>query len=621
MAHMLRAVAKLKLAQSIMIGSVALVALGVAGGATAPVLINMGTNVVTEVKELQEEYPIVYGGTLDLSNAKIHVGNAFDSVGQWISGDKFTVTGYDPLYVGTQEVTLTYLNFKKVIKVTTSPKKLLTPAPKFNFTTGVLNWEPIENATFYTVYLRNPETKAAITNYNTETTTYDFNSIAFFSQFETYVIAGSDKKGSNGVSAYSPSDESAAVKLRKMSGVSDIHYDATDGKFKWTAATDASGYDVRINGSTFSPTAPEIAFDTTSPGVYNISIRTIGPNANVDYATPVEAEIRKMPTPKLSLVNGALTAADGENLIWYRDGVEFTGDLKTITEVGSYSITAKNAARNAGEIDSAMSAPLVLTKLDSPLISVSEGVLHASNVSSENSVQYYLDGTEWDANLSGITAVGAHKVTAKAIGNTNQISSEFSNEVTLTKLGAPTISFNGKSFTFDNADPSSFTIYINDQKRTDLTDLSETTLNGFSAGQYAVRTVNLGNGNDILRSADSNRVTFLIPNISWDEPSTSTDKESGAKLAHFVLHHSIPGVNRNINAKVEVKWIYSDHVNTQTYADWTVYRDGVTPDLRPLTFREANRIEFTIKEVTYSTDPESTIKVFERTYETLGLDY
>lgn len=621
MAHMLRAVAKLKLAQSIMIGSVALVALGVAGGVSAPVLINMGTNVVTEVKDLQDEYPVTYGGKLDLSQAKIHIGNAFDSTGQWIDGSKFTVEGYDENFIGTQDVTLTYLNFKKVIKVTTAPKKLVAPAPTFNFTTGVLSWEPVQDATFYTVYLRNPETKTAITNYNAEGTSYDFNSIAFFSQFETYVVSGSDKKGSNGVSAFTPSDESKSILLRKISNVSDIHYDISDGKFKWTGVNDASGYDVRINGSTFSPTVPEIAFDATNPGDYNISIRSIGPNAGVDYATPVEATIRKMPTPKVSLVNGALTAADGENLVWYRDGVEFTGDIKTITDVGSYSITAKNVARNAGEIDSALSTPLVLTKLDAPLISISEGALHYANVSSENSVQYYLDGAEWNANLSTITAVGNHKITAKTLGNTNQIASEFSNEVTVTKLGAPTIAFDGKNFSFDNADPSSFTIYINDQKRTDLTDLSEATLNGFQAGQYAVRTVNLGNGNEILRSADSNRITFLIPNISWDEPSTSIDPSSGAKLAHFVLHHSIPGVNRNINAKVEVKWITPTGNITQTYADWAVYREGATPGLRPLTFRNnATRIEFTIKEITYSTDPESTIKVFERTYETIGLD-
>ena len=561
MAHMLRAVAKLKLAQSVMVGSVALVALGVAGGVSAPVLINMGTNVVTEVKDLQEEYPITYGGTLDLSAAKIHIGNAFDSTGQWISGDKFTVTGYDPNYVGTQDVTLTYLNFKKVIKVTTSPKKLLAPTPTFNSTTGVLNWEPIENATFYTVYLRNPETKAAITNYNTETTTYDFNSIAFFSQFETYVIAGSDKKGSNGVSAFTPSDESKSVLLRKISNVSDIHYDNSDGKFKWTGVTDASGYDVRINGSTFSPTAPEIAFDTTSPGDYNISIRSIGPNAGVDYATPVEATIRKMPTPRLSLVNGALTAADDENLVWYRDGIEFTGDVKTITGVGSYTITARNAARNATEIDSAMSAPLVLSKLGSPVLSLNDGKVLCSNVGTDNSVQYYLDGNAWGTpgskvDLTKITEVGNHSITARTIGNTNQIDSEISNSVSVRKLPTPTISFADKrNFTFGNKDEG-FAIFCGPKGKAmvelDTTTLDQETLSDgekFPAGTYRVQTVNQGNKNELLASAPSAPYDFMIPDIT----ATATTNGNYAQLSLF---HNVPEV-QTIYAKIHIEWVNS----------------------------------------------------------------
>ena len=630
MAHMLRAVAKLKLAQSIMIGSVALVALGVAGGVSAPVLINMGTNVVTEVKDLQDEYPVTYGGKLDLSQAKIHIGNAFDSTGQWIDGSKFTVEGYDENFIGPQDVTLTYLNFKKVIKVTTAPKKLVAPAPTFNFTTGVLSWEPVQDATFYTVYLRNPETKTAITNYNAEGTSYDFNSIAFFSQFETYVVSGSDKKGSNGVSAFTPSDESKSILLRKISNVSDIHYDISDGKFKWTGVNDASGYDVRINGTTFSPTVPEIAFDTSNPGDYNISIRSIGPNAGVDYATPVEATIRRMPTPKVSLVNGALAATDGENLVWYRDGVEFTGDVKTITNVGSYSITAKNKARTAKEIDSAMSEPLVLTKIGAPQISLTNGHLSYTNVGSQNAVQYYLDGKEWDAKLDKITEVGDHAVTARAIGNTNEITSELSNSVTVTKLSAPTLSFDGKNFSFTDADPTSFAIYEHGVKKQDLLPLSEEKLNAQPAGTYIVYGVNEGNGNDILASDRSNIVSFLIPNITCDEPTISENPTLGT-MANFVLHHSIPNVTSNLKAEVDVKWLQGGEggtvLHSYHYTDWTVFAPGATVATRGLTYNltgkgKADRIEFKITKVKVvdGQGKELDIQVFERTYDTVAKD-
>ena len=77
----------------------------------------------------------------------------------------------------------------------------------------------------------------------------------------------------------------------------------------------------------------------------------------------------------------------------------FSPITSTFLHPTAYSITAKNKARTAKEIDSAMSEPLVLTKIGAPQISLTNGHLSYTNVGSQNAVQYYLDGKEWDAKL------------------------------------------------------------------------------------------------------------------------------------------------------------------------------------------------------------------------------
>ena len=611
----LRALTNLKVASTIIVSSITIVALGIAGGVSAPILINMGTDVVMEVKDLAEEYPLFYGKALDLSHAQIHVGNAFDSTGHYVSGDKFTIEGYDPEFIGTQEVTLSYLNFKKKITVTIAAQKLETVEPVFDFNTAVLSWEPVAGAETYSVILQAPVTHDRISTFSTDKVSYDFNGLQFYSQFETYVIAHSDKKGSNGVSAFLDSDPSQVTSLKKISNINNVRYDLAEGKFKWDAVEGVSGYEVHINDTTLKPTVNEIAFDTTAPGVYNLSVRGIS-NETGTFATATRVDFRRLPTPKLSFADGTISVTDGERLAWYKDGAEFSGDLKTIVDVGTYAISAKNMPASDTEIESAMSTAVNLKKLAAPTLSLSEGNLVTTGVPEGNTTSYFLDGNAWTGNVSTIEETGTHGITAKVVGVGNELDSEVSNSVSVKKLAAPTLGFDNKAFAIDGKD-TGFTIYVNDTK-TAYTDLDNATLSDtdlFPAGKYLVYAVNAGNGNDEIRSAASNRVNFLVPDITITK---GTSGDGSTKAARFTLTHSIPEVTSNVEASISLSWTKS---GTEVYHEdsvQTVFANmsQAAPIVRLISRNGADRLTITINQILKL----GNIEVLEKTYAPVSVD-
>lgn len=619
MANRLRAINNLKLANSILIGSIALIALGAAGGISAPLLVQAGTDVVADVQNLPEELPIVYGGRLDLSNAKIHVNNAFNQEGTIISGEKFKVEGYDPEFIGTQEVTLSYLNFKKVVKVTTAPQKLLAPAPTFDFNLSTLEWEPVANAEKYSVVLQTPDTHETISTFSVENGehTYNFNGLQFYTRFETFVVALSDKKGSNGVSAFTASDPSEAIPLRKVPTIANVHYDLTDGKFKWDAVEGVSNYEVHINNVTLRPAVNEVAYDTTTPGVYNFSIRGTGSNKSEDFASTQNYTFERLKAPTISYASGAISVEDkGANLEYYKNGEVFTGDLSTIKEPGSYTVSAKNKASTQYELPSAMSNVLTLQKHEAPTISLVNGVLYESNVPEGEKVQYYLDGNAWNKSFDAVRSVGDHVITAKTIGSGTKITSESSNQITVTKLAKPEFTFDGEKFTFDAATKKEgFTIYVNDIRRDDLEDLPNSVLSTWDAGTYRISAANRGNGNELLQSDSATPITFLIPNVETTA-GKSTDKD-GYPVATLKLTHQIENVS-DFAATVKVRWFKGgEQVEEETYSDFTVYAPGHTAIPRQFYFRKnSDRVVFKIDSI-----PQfGNTQVLKKTYSDIVVD-
>ena len=556
MAAPLRAVNALRAANALLIGTIGIGVIAVAGGISAPILISMGADHVIEVLNFKDEYTLVYGQELDLSEAVIKVGDKLSSEVKSIKGDNAKIAGFDKESISNkQEVTLSYLDWEKKISVTVNPKKLETPTITFDANTGILSWEPIAYATSYKLKLTEPDSDLFITEYTANEPRYDFNAIQFYSQFNVEVTSTSDKKGSNGVSAYLDGEPSSKMALRKMPEITNLKYDVNAGKFVWDEVADASAYEVRVNDTTHRPTSAELPFNTTNPGIYNISIRVIGGTGS--YATPVTAAFRRLPTPTLSFVEGQIKVENGEQGIqFFRDGEAFSGNVIDIKTAGNYAITAQNVHQSEYEIDSAVSATLTLRKLDTPTLSIEGGQLIITGKPDDNTVQYYLDGQNFTGNLNQINDPGTHHITAKILGNANQIDSEVSGEVIVEKLEQPLISFDGATFTFSNMDEG-FTYQIDGGAPTadgvnEQGVLSNAVINTLNGGEHTIVARNRGNGNDILASRDSAPIRFLIPDVTVNA-ETGTSQDSGNKYLRVLATHEMDNVNQ-FDATLHVQW-------------------------------------------------------------------
>ena len=626
MAAPLRAASNLKLAKTLLVSFVGLGALIVVGGAGTPVLLTLSKDVVKNVEGLSDSYQLEYGETLDLRHAKLTIGNAFTAQKEVLDGRVFTVRGFDAERIeDVQPVTLSYLDFTKEIKVTVAAKKLATVQPSFNFDTGILDWEPITGGQTYSVTLRDPTSKQSIATYSTQETEYNLNSVRFYTEFEVVVGASNPKKGTNGKSAYLDSDLSNPLNLRKVPDVTNVQYDDVGKQFTWDALTGVANYEVHINESTFSPTTNSIAYDTATPGEYTISVRGIASGGS-SYATPTQVTFRRLPTPILSLgEDGKIAVENQERTVFYLDGVEFTGDLSSITEVGDYEITAKNVAQSQYEIPSAMSDKLRITKLAAPTISlVAAGTvgdyptLNAEGVGANNSVQYYLNGAAWDGNFARITNVGDHTIRAKQIGLTNELDSELSNTLKVTKLSAPEVSFDQHDFTFSNK-REGFMIYVDDQRQPALDGIDSAYIDTLSTGIHRVRARNLGNGTDLIVSNESNNISFLKPDINIAIGKNGSDRVA------VMLTHTMEEVLDTFDASVKVTWKKDGQPDLSQDFDISVYKNDPTAVPRIFYFQRGetlfNRIEFDVTlDKPFETSSGSSVDIYKRQYATIGVD-
>ena len=563
MAAPLRAVSNLKLATTFIVltGAAAVVVVG--AGVSAPIVYNMAQDHVSEVIGLQELYTITYGETLDFTDVQIKLTNSLDSTPKIISGKEFKISGFDEKCISdTQEVTLSYLDYSKKISAVVNPKKLGTPTITFDTNKGILSWEPVAEAKGYTLQLTEPVTERHVTTFETKETFYDFNTIQFYTPFEVAVLANNtEDKGSNGVSAYVSGDLSSKKALAKIPDITNLRFDPTDSKFKWDAIDGVTEYEVTINNITRRPKINELEYDTKNPGTYSVTIRPVGDGVST-FSTSLSIDFRRLPTPVLSFANGSIQTENKEaGIEYYKDGVVFSGNVSDITDAGTYVITAKNIHQNEYEIDSALSQSLSLKKLALPTISVDGGQLKVEGKPEENNVQYYLDGELFNGNLNAITEPGTHVITAKVLGLANQIDSQTSNSVTVRKLEAPTISFDGLTFSITNIDEG-FKYQIDGGEPTtnglvlsgegDSATISDNLISNLPAGEHTIVARNRGNANDILASRDSNVIRFLIPEIDVMD-GTYTDPESGSKMMTLTLTHSMANVN-TFDASVYLEW-------------------------------------------------------------------
>ena len=577
MAHTLRAASNLKAATALIGTIIAGGVLIVGAGAATPVVLGMSKEGVTNVVNLEDSYTLTYGQDITpiMEKVKVTVGNGFNKEGKTLDGTVLKLEGYDSEYIGTKEVIASYMDYSKRISVTINADKLKTPSPQFNNATGILSWEPVDNGKTYTIVLTDNGTGTEISRSTNEAPNYDLNNIGFYTKYDVTVFASNSKKGSNGVSAFIDSDSSKKITLQKLNQVQNLTYDQEEGSLKWDAI-DASSYEVVINGSTFNPTTNAQVFNMTNPGTYNVSVRGVAGEGA--YATPTTATYRRLPTPVLSYANDTISVLGGESLSFSRNGEAFNGDVTSITESGEHKIKAKNTATNNFELESAWSDEITLTKLTPLVISLSDGVLQATGISPNNSARWFVDGEEFNGQLSTITGAGTHRITAKHMGSGNTIPSEPSNEIVITKLQSPVATFDGYAVTFSNTG-NDFHISVDGERREE-TEVTEEIITALSDNKvHTISGVNYGDGDTIFDSDPSNEVTIVVPTITSN--SYYEQKQAGTKtnyVANVKVTHDIEGRNEPIKAKLTVKYFKDgvEDVNRQTSEIVDISKDSPT---------------------------------------------
>ena len=171
-------------------------------------------------------------------------------------------------------------------------------------------------------------------------------------------------------------------------------------------------------------------------GTYTITAKSIAGENELDSATSNTITITKLAAPTISFENGELSAVGGKNVQWYKNGVPFDGDISILTEIGTYTITAKSIA-GKNELDSAISNTITITKLEVPVIAVADGALTCTG---GKNVQWYKNGEPFDGQASSLIDAGTYTITAKSIAGENELDSSFSNTLNITKLAEPQIS-------------------------------------------------------------------------------------------------------------------------------------------------------------------------------------
>ena len=173
----------------------------------------------------------------------------------------------------------------------------------------------------------------------------------------------------------------------------------------------------------------------TKVGAHEIYVQALRENISIGK-TPV-ITITKLETPAIAIADGAFRCTGGKNVQWYKNGEPFDGQASSLVDVGTYTITAKSIA-GKNELDSAISNTINVTRLSAPVIAFEDGAFRCTG---GKNVQWYKNGVPFDGQASSLIDAGTYTITTKSIAGENELDSAISNTITITKLVAPTISF------------------------------------------------------------------------------------------------------------------------------------------------------------------------------------
>ena len=487
---------------------------------TIPVFVTLSLDHVTQVEGFRKEVTITYLSKPDFSNWNIRVENGYHQ-SKIIKGNELRIEGYNEQELGTQEVTLSYLDWSSKINLTILP--LALNKPTLSFDNGTLSWQPVEHAAKYAIEAyKDKECLQRIGNsFSAESLSFDAKNVDYYGEFYLSVKALNNETSPKGFAKFKASDLSEPYLVNQLSSIGELTYDGT--KFNWSEVEGAASYVITINGVSHPAFDNEYPYVLANPGECRVSVTPQGTSSS-SYAKPTEATFTLLPTPEIALQEGKLVVKTGgtSSLKYLLDGEDFDGDLTQIKSPGLHQIKAINIGDGVHTFTGKESNGVIVEKLPPPTLSLVGGELRADIES--GGLKIYLDDLLWDKDLAKVE-VGEHQITAIATPELgNQIVSEPSTPLTISRLATPIFAFDGYALNESNCGLG-HQLFV-DGEISSSTSSDQAFLDSLSPGKHHIEAVNQGNGNEVLPSGTAS-IDLYVPGVnillekSLDSPNTA----------------------------------------------------------------------------------------------------
>lgn len=431
--------------------------------------------------DLPSEKILSYGEELDLTMGKITYNTNNGASFEIEVTKAMYENSFNPNKVGEQTVKVSFGGKYHTVKVIVN---LVKPVARFEG--GLIKWNAVDGADSYNVVVTDMHDNVIVPGTNVEDKTEWL--IPDTITFGAYKVTVSALKSGN---TYASSEVSAPVEFEKREGITEITYE--DGTISWNEVPGASAYRVILNGEELNANGTSIA-RALKGGSNEITVSAVYGGA-VIY-TNKTVTVKKLTDPSLTISNKKVICNDS-GVVLYLDGTEFDGDLSGITEPGEYLLTAQRFPTKDGEIASDMIAPITITKLPTPTLTIENNRLKLDKEGYD--VRYYLNGTEFSGNILDVATPDTYTVTAKfKARNSFELDSEVSNAQTFTKLSVPKIDYDiiTKSVVVTDA-ADKYELYLNGE-------VFDGNVKNLGAGYFTVTARNVGDGITSISSAESN---------------------------------------------------------------------------------------------------------------------
>jgi hypothetical protein len=396
-----------------------------------------------------------------------------------------------------------------------------------------------------------------------------------------------------------------------------VNTDITNGVFSWMNVDQNSGYSIALEESLFLNAKDDTDYDISfvEAGSFTVKVRALGNGSNVissGYSSITS--FTKLRKPELTVNNGLIQWKSIMASTGYQYSVNQTNgtfnntvlqyqitNADLINNSAVFNIYAKGNGSNV--LDSNASTTDTLMKLSSPSIRITDDTVSWENVPFATTYDFFVNETVFKSAITGTSfqttelPAGAYVFSVIARGDIRtKLSSDQSNELSVSKLASPTLSMENDVYTWDHiAGAEKYVISIMESEYQVYTNMFDPYPYFTKAQTYKVdiQAVNEGTGFiDSMKSSVNQVVSNLVlPDLNYevtDRTLTITMIDQSSMGRSFYLF-----INGNeIELESDTYQFSADTGNYQlglavkggVFSEGTYYKDSLAKEFGTVTF-------------------------------------